>query len=434
MALAGPKKRVSKKSKASWRKHVDIKDVDEFLDDKRLQERLGKEFSLRTNDELFKVDEKPSDVQLSSKRSKRLALQKAPLKCFAMLESHSKVSDPIAKRNRVRTKLERQKGLVDRYVKVKDKIIKRQQKLIKKGKENKDHEEQCVANIWNENDDPLKSMPEWLNKDCVKHNLRNSGRTIKTVPKSVVSKQVFMSAVEAPHPGMSYNPSVADHRNLLKIIVDKEKELIKQEVHLNRVTSKFFRKVSPSQKEKDMLAEMSEGLPKTVLANDADNDDKSESSESENDENGNPAVKNKKKDLKQKRKAKEQRILKLQLRKARVEKKKVADIYKLKKLAQKIAKAEEIEKKVQEKRKIKQEEKSKGTKVLGKVKFEEPELEFNMKKEIAGNLRNVKKEGNLLLDRFKSLQKRNVIEPTVSQGLRKRSKVKRFTKKSHQDV
>lgn len=41
MALAGPKKRVSKKSKASWRKHVDIKDVDEFLDDKRLQERLG---------------------------------------------------------------------------------------------------------------------------------------------------------------------------------------------------------------------------------------------------------------------------------------------------------------------------------------------------------------------------------------------------------
>lgn len=42
---------------------------------------------------------------------------------------------------------------------------------------------------------------------------------------------------------------------------------------------------------------------------------------------------------------------------------------------------------------MKQEEKSKGTKVLGKVKFEEPELEFNMKKEIAGNLRNVKKEG-----------------------------------------
>lgn len=35
------KKRVSKKNKSSWRKHVDIKDVDEFLEEKRLEERLG---------------------------------------------------------------------------------------------------------------------------------------------------------------------------------------------------------------------------------------------------------------------------------------------------------------------------------------------------------------------------------------------------------
>ena len=35
------KKRVSKKNKKSWRKHTDIKDVEDFLDDKRLEERLG---------------------------------------------------------------------------------------------------------------------------------------------------------------------------------------------------------------------------------------------------------------------------------------------------------------------------------------------------------------------------------------------------------
>jgi nucleolar protein 53 len=35
------KKRVSKKNKKSWRKHTDTKDVDSFLDDKRLEERLG---------------------------------------------------------------------------------------------------------------------------------------------------------------------------------------------------------------------------------------------------------------------------------------------------------------------------------------------------------------------------------------------------------
>lgn len=35
------KKRVSKKNKKSWRKYTDIKDVDSFLDEKRLEERLG---------------------------------------------------------------------------------------------------------------------------------------------------------------------------------------------------------------------------------------------------------------------------------------------------------------------------------------------------------------------------------------------------------
>ena len=35
------KKRVSKKNKKAWRKHTDTKDVDSFLDDKRLEERLG---------------------------------------------------------------------------------------------------------------------------------------------------------------------------------------------------------------------------------------------------------------------------------------------------------------------------------------------------------------------------------------------------------
>lgn len=34
------KKRVSKKSKGSWRK-IEHKDVDDFLDDQRLEERTG---------------------------------------------------------------------------------------------------------------------------------------------------------------------------------------------------------------------------------------------------------------------------------------------------------------------------------------------------------------------------------------------------------
>lgn len=35
------KKRVSKKNKSSWRKHIDTKDVDDFLEEQRLEQRLG---------------------------------------------------------------------------------------------------------------------------------------------------------------------------------------------------------------------------------------------------------------------------------------------------------------------------------------------------------------------------------------------------------
>lgn len=34
-------KKVSKKHKSSWRKHIDDTDVDSFFEDKRLVERLG---------------------------------------------------------------------------------------------------------------------------------------------------------------------------------------------------------------------------------------------------------------------------------------------------------------------------------------------------------------------------------------------------------
>lgn len=41
MAIVKKKKNLSKKNKKDWRKNCDIRDVEEFLDDQRLEERLG---------------------------------------------------------------------------------------------------------------------------------------------------------------------------------------------------------------------------------------------------------------------------------------------------------------------------------------------------------------------------------------------------------
>jgi nucleolar protein 53 len=59
--------------------------------------------------------------------------------------------------------------------------------------------------------------------------------------------------------------------------------------------------------------------------------------------------------------------------------------------------------------------KAKEPKHLSKNKFEPLDLEFNLGEDIKGNLRGIKPEGNILVDRYKSLQRRNIIEPTVMQ-------------------
>lgn len=56
-----------------------------------------------------------------------------------------------------------------------------------------------------------------------------------------------------------------------------------------------------------------------------------------------------------------------------------------------------------------------------------------MPQDITGNLRNVKVEGSILTDRFKSMQQRNILPPTVDLGLRRRREIKRFVRKSHQE-
>lgn len=147
---------------------------------------------------------------------------------------------------------------------------------------------------------------------------------------------------------------------------------------------------------------------------------------------GNPPVENKKKTLKQRRKQKEEKRLLEARRALKMEKKKTADIYKLRFIKKEIEKQEGKTKKLQNLREKKREKKLKEAGRLSSTKFQEPDIEFNAKEDIAGNLRNVKKEGSLLAARFKSLQKRNIIEPTVRRNVKK-SKIKRFKKPDCKD-
>lgn len=253
------KRKVSKKTKKSWRKHVDIKDVDKFLENQRLDERLGTPFELRKDEELFAFDRQAdSSVSLESnkltKKQRRELLQKTEPKCFALLKPTTAVSDPIAKRNRVRTPEERKSSITKRIeaerkakgeLKLKQRQAIQNQLYAKKKRAEKPKRGEIKVDVWEQEtilEPELNS--EWLTNDTKRHILANTGRQRKRIPKTLNKKTSILPAITVPHPGTSYNPSYTDHVSLLAEVAADEIKLMKEEAHLNRVTNKMFRKVS----------------------------------------------------------------------------------------------------------------------------------------------------------------------------------------------
>ncbi|CAH0559562.1 unnamed protein product [Brassicogethes aeneus] len=425
------KKRVSKKLKVSWRKHVNIDDVEEFLEDKRLEERLGP-IESKSDNELFKLDTQ-IETRLSAKERKKLKALK-PLKCYHALEPHTKVPDPIAKRNRVRTKEERKNELIKKkeianrekgILKAKEIQSMQDKKLYEIKKRNKPKKGDFNTDIWSEGSKFEIENDEWATTLTKKHNLKGVGALQKTTAKSLSKKKSLHPSIEAPHPGMSYNPSYEDHQDLLRMVADKETQYIKKEEYLTRVTRGMFNKVTPGKRDQMWMVEMSEGLPDKTSAEDNEASDNEYSAV-------NPPVKNKKKSVQQRRKQKEQRELELKRRVTKIEKKKIADIHQVKILKKQIDRSDKRQAVVKEKRIKRAAHKALEPNRLSSTKFEEQGLEFNLGEDIAGNLRNLKKEGSILADRFRNMQKRNILEPSIKRH-RKNAKIKRYTKPGHKD-
>lgn len=436
------KHKASKKTKRSWRKYIDIKDVDTFLDNNRLEERLGTPFSKRIDTQLFSID-KTADVteNVISKRAARLALKNKEPRCFASLKSHTCVPDPISKRNRVRTKEERMNSIlrqreVERQVKgvlkLKEKEALKNRILAKIASINRSKNKEIKEDIWNSINVLIpETITEWMSSNSIRHTLKHLGIKKRKLPL-LCKKPSVLPAVETPHPGTSYNPSYNDHQELLHNIVQKELELMKQDEHLNRVTTQMFKKISLQKRDENMMKEMLEGLPKnqTTSSFKSIEEDHEEENSSITIAN-NKSKKNIKKTLVQKRKQREQKQAINERTLMKLEKKKISDIYKLKTLQKQIEAKERKQESLRQKRTKKRESESLMPKTLSKTKFEPIDPDFQLAEELTGNLRNFKPSNNLLKERYKSLQQRNIVAPAVIKLKRDKAKMKKFVKPDH---
>lgn len=230
-----------------------------------------------------------------------------------------------------------------------------------------------------------------------------------------------------PHPGSSYNPSFNDHQSLLDAVKERETKIIKKEQHLDRVTTAMFDKMPAIDRDIAQLKEQRSGM---------DDDDEKTNDKSDNEDEYfavNPPVEVKRKDRKARRKQKEQRELQQAQLKKKLVKKQTADLNQLKKLSA-VVKVEEND--LKEKRlskKEREEKKKEQPHRLSQFAYEEEEIDVNMPEEISGNLRSIVPQGHILKDRYKSMQRRNIIATSKDVGLRKRREVKRYVRNSHKD-
>jgi len=172
--------------------------------------------------------------------------------------------------------------------------------------------------------------------------------------------------------------------------------------------------ISLQKRNENIIKEMSEGLPKNQTTSNFNSLEENHQEEEDSSiiTSGKP-VKNIKKTLVQKRKQREQKQATNERALIKLEKKKNSDIYKLKILQKQIEAKDRKQEYLRQKRMKKHERESLMPKTLSKMKFEPIDPDFQLAEELTGNLRNCKPSKNLLKDRYKSLQQRNILAPTV---------------------
>lgn len=218
---------------------------------------------------------------------------------------------------------------------------------------------------------------------------------------------------------------------MIELVKEREKKIIKKEDHLERVTTSMFKKVSAGERDDFKLKELRSGMDEEE---DENGEEKGSDDEDANEYVAvNPPVEVKRKDKKARRKQKEQRELQLALQKKKQLKKQTADLHRLKKMTTEIKVMENELNQQRVKKKEREEKKREEPHQLSKFAYEEEEIDINMPEEISGNLRNVTPQGSVLTDRYKSMQRRNIIAPSKDLGLRKRREVKRYLRNSHKE-
>jgi len=423
------KTKVSKNKKRNWRKHVDINEIEDHLEDERLQERTGGLVAEKSNDELFFLDKATDIESVSKKNASGSSKKNRQLRCEANLLPDPNIKPARIKHNVKSSQIKRlcaakrlrhenglitatEKKAIDQRKEAKNESLNRRR--------TKNHVNRATYDLWGET-----AKSEGLESD--EHYMKVTRKRLVNAPKHLTVKPSSLPAVEIPHKGASYNPALDDYQELITKAAGVEVIRAKKEMKIVRATDEMFPEKNVAPTETDYLNEMSSGL--------FEGDDGADSGDEDHPLSVNPPVRREdKKTITQRNKEKRQRLQNEKAQKekeARIKKHEMLQIKANKKRVAEIE-SQRIER-AAKKAALKERYKDKP-KNLGRLKYEHADIEVKLQDELQGSLRLLKPEGHLMEDRFKSLQKRNIIEPRKRAKRLRKYQLKEFEKKSHRNM
>ncbi|XP_038072769.1 ribosome biogenesis protein NOP53-like [Patiria miniata] len=434
-ATTTKRKRVAKNRKKAWRKHSNIQDVEEFLEEQRQQMRTGGLASEKSDQDLFfedkdagklirtKSGKKRGPIQLKVDRRLRPDPRVPPVpKAFPrknkrsskrILEMRAKESQGVIGANKQRRlkQSEEQRSL---YQETRQKEKKRQEVG------------QATYDIWGE--DATKVIKKG-GIEADEHFLRETKKKPKKLPPRYQDKPSKLPAVEIIAPGASYNPSLEDHQDLVNATYEIELKKQKDEERLERWHK--IPKLSAKQVQETYIDEMSAGL----FAEEADQGVEPETTkgEAEGVLPNPPTTFENRKTKKRKRKEKELKEKEKQVKAEKLQRIRQNEVYRLRSIAKEISEKDAQFEAERMKREQRQKEMENVPRAVGHHKLEEEPMVIKLSDELVGSLRELKPEGHLLRDRYKSFQKRNIIEArTWKRG--QKAQYKEYEKKSHKEI
>ncbi|XP_055471616.1 ribosome biogenesis protein NOP53 isoform X1 [Psammomys obesus] len=445
------RRRGPRNKKRGWRRLAEEPlglEVDQFLEDVRLQERTtGGLLAEAPNDKLFFVDTGSKRKERIKKRTwvhkKSQCLQK-PLWVDLALENHSKIPAPkdiLAHQVPNAKKLRRKEELWEKLAKQGElprEVRKAQARLLNppapKAKAGpQDVIERPFYDLWNSNnplDKPLVGQDAFFLEQTKKKGVRR--------PPRLHVKPSQVPAVEVTPAGASYNPTFEDHQALLQEAHEVELQREKEAEKLERQLA-----LPPTEQaatQETVFREMCEGL-----LEESDGEDEPGCAEQPEADGGaaaepspegaaGPNRRVEKKTEQQRRREKAARKLRVQQAALRAARLQHQELFRLRGIKAQVAhRLAELARR-REQRRMRRLADADKPRRLGRLKYQDPDIDVQLSSELSGSLRTLKPEGNILRDRFKSFQKRNMIEPRERAKFKRKYKVKLVEKRAFREL